>query len=81
MGQPDITTLPVKAHEMLEKALQPQCRGDPRASFPKDVFSRLKSEVLGHESLGKGCRLLLKGGETKELKNYTWLQVEAILNK
>ena len=66
--------------DMMEKLQKAQTQGEPRASFPNDKYSTLKSNILSHDKQGNGTILTLRDGGTKVV-NYSWDEVEKILNK
>tara|TARA_R110002051_G_C8513267_1_gene466749 strand:- start:180 stop:422 length:243 start_codon:yes stop_codon:yes gene_type:complete len=76
----NIAKLQAQAQQMLKDAQTAQTKGEPRASFSKDRYSTLKSNILSHDEQGNGTVLTLRDGGTKVL-NYSWDEVEKILNK
>ena len=66
--------------DQLKKAQETQAKGEPRVSFPKDMYSTLKSNILAYQAHENGVEIFLKGGETKILYKYNWSEVNEIID-
>ena len=51
-----------------------------RISFPKDRFSIPLDKISYHEEKGNGSLLILNDGKEKHLPNYSWEEVERLIN-